>query len=37
MTFLLGMGLGALLTMGAAFIFAADKNILDEGDENYYN
>ena len=37
MTFLLGMALGSLLTIGAAFIFAADENILDEGDENYYN
>lgn len=37
MTFLLGMGLGSLLTIGAAFVFAADENILDEGDENYYN
>jgi len=37
MTFLLGMGLGSLLTIGTAFIFAADRNILDEGDENYYN
>jgi len=37
MTFLFGMGLGSLLTIGAAFIFAADRNILDEGDENYYN
>jgi hypothetical protein len=31
------MGLGSLLTIGAAFIFSADRNILDEGDENYYN
>jgi len=31
------MGLGSLLTIAAAFIFAADENILDEGDENYYN
>ena len=37
MTFLFGMGLGALLTIGAAFIFAGDQNNLDEGDENYYN
>ena len=37
MTFLLGMALGSLLTIGAAFIVAADRNILDEGDENYYN
>ena len=37
MTFLLGMVLGSLLTIGTAFIFAADRNILDEGDENYYN
>jgi len=36
MTFLLGMGLGSLLTIGAAFIFAADLHF-DEGDENYYN
>jgi len=36
MTFLLGMGFGFLLTVGTAFIFAADGN-LDEGDENYYN
>ena len=36
MTFLLGMALGSLLTIGAAFIFAADDH-LDEGDENYYN
>jgi len=34
MTFLLGMGLGSLLIIGAAFIFVADQNILDEGDEN---
>jgi len=32
MTFLLGMGLGALLTIGAAFIFAAD-NELDDNNE----
>jgi hypothetical protein len=37
MTFILGMALGSLLTIGTAFIFAADRNILDEGDENYYN
>jgi hypothetical protein len=37
MTFLLGMALGSFLTIGTAFIFAADRNILDEGDENYYN
>lgn len=29
MTFLLGMGLGALLTIGAAFIFAADDDDVD--------
>ena len=33
MTFLLGMALGSLLTIGSAFILAADGN-LDEGDEN---
>ena len=37
MTFILGIALGSLLTIGAAFIAAADRNILDEGDENYYN
>ncbi len=37
MVFLAGVGLGVLLTFGVAFIFAADQNILDEGDENYYN
>ena len=37
MTFLLGIALGSLITIGAAFIAAADRNILDEGDENYYN
>ena len=37
MLFLAGLGLGVLLTIGTAFIFAADENILDEGDENYYN
>jgi hypothetical protein len=36
MTFILGMALGSLLTIGTAFIFAADSH-LDEGDENYYN
>jgi hypothetical protein len=30
MTFLLGVGLGSLLTIGMAFIFAADQNNLDE-------
>jgi hypothetical protein len=37
MTFFLGMVLGSLITIGASFIAAADRNILDEGDENYYN
>jgi hypothetical protein len=36
MTFILGMALGSLLTIGASFI-AAGSNILDENDENYYN
>jgi len=36
MTFLLGVGLGSLLTIGFAFLVAADSH-LDEGDENYYN
>jgi hypothetical protein len=37
MTFFLGVGLGALLTIGVSFIFAADRNILDEGDDGYYD
>jgi hypothetical protein len=37
MTFLLGIALGSLVTIGVAFITAADRNILDEDDENYYN
>jgi hypothetical protein len=37
MTFILGMALGSLVTIGVAFITAADRNILDEGDKNYYN
>ena len=37
MTFFLGIGLGALLTIGVSFIFAADRNILDEGDDGYYD
>jgi hypothetical protein len=37
MTFLLGIALGSLFTIGASFIFAADRNVLDEDDENYYN
>jgi hypothetical protein len=32
MTFLLGMALGSLITIGASFIFA-----IDDEDENYYN
>jgi hypothetical protein len=37
MTFLLGIALGSLITIGASFIAAADRNMLDEGDENNYN
>ena len=37
MTFIAGFFLGSLVTIGTAFIFAADKNILDEGDETNYN
>ena len=33
----IGIGLGALLTIGVSFIFAADRNILDEGDDGYYD
>jgi hypothetical protein len=37
MTFFLGLGLGVVVTIGTAFIFAADRNILDEGDDGYYD
>jgi hypothetical protein len=33
MTFLAGLGLGALVTVGVAFIFAADKNNPDDVDD----
>ena len=33
----IGIGLGALFTIGASFIFAADRNKLDEGDDGYYD
>jgi hypothetical protein len=36
MSFFLGVGLGAIVTIGVAFIFAADKNIIDEGDDEWY-
>jgi hypothetical protein len=36
MMFIAGMGLGAIVTIGVAFIFAADKNIVDEGDDEWY-
>jgi hypothetical protein len=36
MTFFLGVGLGVLVTIGTALIVAADKNIIDEGDDEWY-
>ena len=33
MSFILGLGLGALVTVGVAFIFAADKNNPDDVDD----
>jgi hypothetical protein len=33
MSFIAGLGLGALLVIGAAFIFAADKNNPDDVDD----
>ena len=32
----IGIGIGALLTIGVSFIFAADRNILDEEDYEWY-
>ena len=37
MSFILGVFLGSLVTIGTAFIVAADKNIVDEGDDEWYN
>ena len=37
MNFLFGVGLGALITIGVAFIVAADRNKLDEEDDEYYD
>ena len=36
MNFLFGVGLGALITIGVSFIFAADRNVLDEEDDEWY-
>jgi hypothetical protein len=36
MMFIAGIGLGALLTIGVSFIVAADRNILDEDEDNWY-
>ena len=36
MMFIAGLGLGALITFGVSFIFAADRNVLDEGDDEWY-
>jgi hypothetical protein len=33
MTFLAGLGLGAIVVIGVAFIFAADKNNPDDVDD----
>ena len=34
--FIAGLGLGALITIGVAFIVAADRNKLDEEDDEWY-
>ena len=36
MSFLFGAVIGVLVTIGTAFIVAADKNIIDEGDDEWY-
>ena len=36
MSFLFGVGLGAIITIGVAFVVSADKNVLDEGDDEWY-
>lgn len=37
MTFIAGFFLGSLVTIGTAFIFAADKNILDDDNKINYD
>lgn len=34
--FIAGLGLGALFTIGVSFIFAADRDKLDEEDDEWY-
>jgi hypothetical protein len=36
MSFLFGVGLGALVTIGVAFVFASDKNDVDENEQDWY-
>jgi hypothetical protein len=36
MMFIAGLGLGALFTIGVSFIVAADRNKLDEDEDNWY-
>jgi hypothetical protein len=36
MMFIAGIGLGALITIGVSFIFAADRNVVDEEDDEWY-
>jgi hypothetical protein len=36
MNFLFGVGLGVLFAIGVSFIFAADRNVLDEEDDEWY-
>ena len=34
--FIAWLGLGAIITIGVSFIFAADRNVLDEEDDEWY-
>ncbi len=36
MNFLLGLGLGALVTLGVKFIFSSDEEDIDENEEDWY-
>ena len=36
MMFIAGLGLGAIITIGVSFIFDADRNVLDEEDDEWY-
>ncbi len=36
MNFILGLGLGALVTLGVTFVFSSNKANVDENEEDWY-